>query len=382
MRLAYISPSSLPSRSANSVHVMLQCDAFASLGVDVTLFAKRTIADESSLAAELQRAYGVDAGRFTVRTYYSSSMRADVARIAGMALASKATRTADVVLSRNLYAAFGLGVIGRRRLLFETHQLELGFRKAMQRAIMLGKPVTTVAISKKLVECLTEHHGVGPARSIILHDAAPAGIQRVPVDQRRCLLGGHMQEDLARWHIVCGYFGQLHAGRGIEVIEQLAGRSPDCLFLIFGGSDRDVAQRRDNNQSENLRFMAHVPHARAAQLMSTMDVLLMPYQESVSIGIAGHDTARWMSPMKMFEYMASGAAIVSSDLPVLREVLVDGRNSLLAPPSDVTRWAACVARLADVHLRERLGCNAHEDYARSHTWTIRAKSLLAAGAAP
>jgi glycosyltransferase involved in cell wall biosynthesis len=107
----------------------------------------------------------------------------------------------------------------------------------------------------------------------------------------------------------------------------------------------------------------------------------MPYQESVSIGIAGHDTARWMSPMKMFEYMASGAAIVSSDLPVLREVLVAEHNCLLAPAADVARWSECVARLAaDAQLRERLGGNAHEDYARSHTWTIRAKSLLAAGA--
>ena len=52
--------------------------------------------------------------------------------------------------------------------------------------------------------------------------------------------------------------------------------------------------------------------------MLAVDILIMPYQKNVAIGAKGHDTARWMSPMKMFEYMASGNPIISSNLAALK----------------------------------------------------------------
>lgn len=110
-----------------------------------------------------------------------------------------------------------------------------------------------------------------------------------------------------------------------------------------------------------------------------MDVLLMPYQKSVSIGVAGQDTAQWMSPMKMFEYMAGGVPLVSSDLPVLREVLEEGRNALLVAPGDPQAWVAAVDRLAfDPGFAAYLGANAHADYQQHYTWVARARLLLEA----
>ena len=64
----------------------------------------------------------------------------------------------------------------------------------------------------------------------------------------------------------------------------------------------------------------------------------MPYQRNVSIGIKGSNTADWMSPLKLFEYMSSGVPIISSDLPVLREILEDRRNALLVPPKNFDSW--------------------------------------------
>ena len=84
-----------------------------------------------------------------------------------------------------------------------------------------------------------------------------------------------------------------------------------------------------------------------------------------------------MSPLKMFEYMAAGKAIVSSDLPALREVLTDGEDALLVPAADVDAWEEAVDRLlADEALRTRLGVAAQKKLLRDFTWEARAERVL------
>jgi glycosyltransferase involved in cell wall biosynthesis len=80
--------------------------------------------------------------------------------------------------------------------------------------------------------------------------------------------------------------------------------------------------------------------------------------------------------------MATGVPLVSSDLPVLREVLRNGHNSLLVPPDDVPAWIAALDRLlAQPALAQALGGQAHAEYRAHHTWTRRAEALLAAAEA-
>jgi glycosyltransferase involved in cell wall biosynthesis len=86
-----------------------------------------------------------------------------------------------------------------------------------------------------------------------------------------------------------------------------------------------------------------------------------------------------MSPIKMFEYMASGVPIIASDLPALREVLQDGKNCLLAAPSDVTAWLIALDKLLqNPSLARAIGQRGHEDYEREYTWTRRAQRILSA----
>ena len=149
------------------------------------------------------------------------------------------------------------------------------------------------------------------------------------------------------------------------------------MFVLFG------ERKRTSSLPElpNLHYAGFVSHPNALQAMKAVDVLLMPYQHSVSIGVRGHDTARWMSPMKMFEYLASGTPIVSSDLTVLREVLRHGENALLVPPTAVDQWAAAVRLILDDRaLAERLGRAGHATYEAAYTWTARARRILEAAA--
>jgi hypothetical protein len=377
----YVSPSSLPSRTANSIHVVMQTRALADAGARVTLYARRTVSNVADLPDAIHRQYGVSADGIRLVTCAPGSGRGITLRIAAMAVQRLLSRAAPgLILSRNLYAAYFLGVLARRALVFETHDVETGMRGRMQRAIMRRPPVRTVAISERLLEHLRAVHGVVPAASQVLHDAAPSGIKPLPPHLRRQALREMVPAAKGDWRGVCGYFGHLYPGRGIELIESMAGQRPAILFLIAGGRDEDIALRRSRNAAVNLVFLGHLPHDESLRLSQMMDVLLMPYQTSVSLSVSGRDTARWMSPMKMFEYMATGVPIVSSDLPVLREILHDGQNALLVRPDDVAEWLGGIDRLtADPELGQRLGASAHAQYAAHHTWDQRARSLLGIG---
>lgn len=382
MRFTYISPSVLPSRAANSLHVVLQCDALARAGAELTLYARRTMRDKNALTPALAEAYGVDAAGWRVVSYHSRLNRAATLRTAALAVRDIDRRpTPDVVLSRNLYAAFFLAVLKRRPLIFETHQLERGFRLQMQRAIMTRPWVTTVVISHALAGYLTAHYGLSPARTLVLRDAAPRGMQTVRPEARRETMQSLVSEVRGDWSAMCAYFGHLYPGRGIEIIEKMANARPAVAFLVFGGTESDLARRRASNGRPNLFFLGHRPHAFALQVMAAADILLMPYQSRVSIGVGDHDTARWMSPMKMFEYLASGVPIIASDLLVLREVLEHDRNALLVAPERSDDWVAALDRLmGDPELARRLGDQGHADYLACHTWDNRASQLLAIAA--
>lgn len=379
MRFTYISPSVLPSRSANSVHVVWQCDALARAGAEVTLYARRSVADPNALVPAIESAYGVDAAGWRLVSYHGRINRAETARTAALAVTDMARHPRpDVILSRNLYAAFFLAVLEHRPLIFEMHQTERGFRLEMQRAIMSRPWVATVAISNALARHLVSHHRIAEQRIRVLHDAAPRGMLPVPPEARRKIMAELVPETRGDWLATCAYFGHLYAGRGIEIIEGMAEARPRICFLVIGGTEGELERRRGTNRRSNLFFLGHRPHSFTRRAMSAADVLLMPYQTTVSIGRGDHDTAQWMSPMKMFEYLASGAPIISSDLPVLREVLEHERNALLAAPDRIGDWVAALDRLiAYPELAKRLGITGHADYLERYTWDQRASRLLA-----
>lgn len=376
MKLAYISPSIIPSRSANSVHVIQQCDALGRLGVDVTLFAKRS-QRKIDLYAEIRSAYGVDFLKVVLRTVYTPWVRANNLSIALYSLIWIFGAKFDVVFSRNLFASALLSLIAKYRLVVEVHQIERGIRGWLQRIACRGKNVTVVVISEQLGRDLTQKIGKFCAPIYFLPDAAPE-IPRRPTEEDRASWREELLPDpVDRKMFICGYVGHLYAGRGIEIIESLAIKCPDILFLVVGGNDNDITVRRSENVAKNLRFLGHFPHPLARRAMSSVDLLLMPYQPQVSIGVAGHDTGRWMSPMKMFEYMSSGTPFVASNLPVLKEVLCDGNNAVMVPPDNIGAWHNCILSLRDDPARrQNLAMRAFNDYQSNHTWRCRAERII------
>ena len=90
---------------------------------------------------------------------------------------------------------------------------------------------------------------------------------------------------------------------------------------------------------------------------------------------------RYTSPLKLFEYLARGGAIIASDLPALGEVLTHNETALLVPSGDAAALAATLSALAaDPARRRRLG-EAARALSHDYTWDRRAERLDQAFAA-
>ena len=252
--------------------------------------------------------------------------------------------------------------------------------KKLQKWLLSLNRIKTVVISEALKKIIQDFHHITSENIYVFHDAARSGQLRMSLLQRKELRETFLSNifNLEDYQKVVGYFGHLYSGRGIEIIEKLAELNSGCAFVVYGGNEAEIEAYKSRNTNKNLFFMGYVHSKKARRYMAMMDVLIMPYQKSVSIGVAGIDTSKWMSPLKLFEYLSVGVPIISSNISVLKEVLVDNENCLLVEPDDIYAWSYALRYIiSNTELEERLGSNAYNLYKDTYTWEYRARGMLA-----
>jgi len=384
-KVYYISASTIPSRSANSIHVANMCEAISQLGYEVALFAHSNFFNSEICQQKLKDRYGVDDSRIKLRVFQSEKSRGIEFFVALYALMrfmldKMKNSVPQYIISRNLYAAVFLGLLCREHVIYETHTPEHDFRKKLQRWLLGSNKIKTVVISEALKRIIQDFHQMTSENIYVFHDAARSGQVRLGFLQRKELREKFLSNifNLEDYKKVVGYFGHLYSGRGIEIIEKLAKINSGCAFVVYGGNEAEIEKYKGRNSNKNLFFMGYVHSKKVRRCMAMMDVLIMPYQKSVSIGVAGIDTSQWMSPLKLFEYLSVGVPIISSNISVLKEVLVDNENCLLVEPDDVYAWSDALQYIiSNTELEERLGSNAYKLYKDTYTWEYRARGMLA-----
>ena len=86
----------------------------------------------------------------------------------------------------------------------------------------------------------------------------------------------------------------------------------------------------------------------------------------------------YTSPLKIFEYMAAGRAIVAPDQENIREILRDGETALLFDPArPEAMWQAILRLTGCAALREQLGSAARAEIVRrDYTWAGNARRVV------
>lgn len=335
-------------------------------GYDVTLFAQLV----RRRSSELREDYGLGTA---VRLGWSAPGSNRLAKVVTLISWSWSVlpRRHAILLTRSPVLA--LMAWRSERVLLEIHQRR-GLRGPLKRIDSLW-PVRFMRGNRILLVCISENL----ARSI--HQDFPA----IRTDRVHVAPSGFRSDWFPQaWsppptHVRVGYFGSLFAGRGVEVVIELARAFPDVEFIVAGGSRQQWdAIVKEHLAPTNCHYAGHVAPRRVPDLLASCAILLAPYQKSVLIG-NGSDTATWASPLKIPEYLAAGRVIIASKVPMIEATLTQGVDALLVDPTNTEAWETAMRdALADEKLQQRLGKAAVRRAQIGLSWDVRLAQLLTA----
>ncbi len=155
------------------------------------------------------------------------------------------------------------------------------------------------------------------------------------------------------------YTGTISKLKGIDTLLETARLMPDTKFTLAGILHPEF---KNINWPENVIYMGHLEQVELPKILSAASVLVLPHPANEYS----------QSPMKLFEYMASGVPIVSSRLPSLEEVLNEN-NSVLVEPESATALREGIEKGLSPESR-KLGDQAKEDVLE-YTWEKRGEKI-------
>lgn len=388
--ILYLTSARLPTEKAHGFQIVKMCEAFTDLARVKLVHPHRrqpphmrTVGDIWSFY-DLKQAFEVsELGNLDVvraeKVLSPSLYRAAFflhSLLWGLRAAIYARKEkAQINYTRDVAIAYWLTRIGLPTI-FEAHSIPARARLWLFNGLSRSSSLLrVVALTSFLGERLTKL-GILKEKIVIAPDAVdPDDFANLP-SPVLC----RKQLGLPTDSFFLGYVGQFQTmGRekGIpDLIRALAyfdnGRSPHLLCV--GGPLHLVPgylkiASREGISADLLTFIDYVPQREVRYWIRSCNAVAIPFP-------AEQHYAYYASPLKLFEYMASGVPIIASRLPSLEEILVHEHNALLVEPDNPEMLAGAVRRLrSDPELGRRLAEQARQKVA-SHTWRSRAVKIL------
>jgi glycosyltransferase involved in cell wall biosynthesis len=280
---------------------------------------------------------------------------------------------AGALLKRDLGIPFILQVEGSE--VWVKHNWgKVYFDKLLQWAedIQFGYSDAIVVISSVLKNQLVSL-GVPPEKITVIPNGVDADKYSPSVDgssiRKKYNLDGKL---------VCGYTGTFGQWHGITVLAEavkfVVKKNPNVIFLLIGdgvlrGEVEDILRR--DGVWQNVIITGMMQHQAVPQHLAACDALVLPAIDNPDgLGF-------FQSPIKLFEYMAMGKAVISSDVGQPKDIIQSGTNGLLVHQQNAAELAEKILMLADDHaLCQSLGSAARRDAVEKYSWKQNAQQVL------
>ncbi len=371
-KLVYLANASIKDDWAHTIQIMKMCEAFSSNGMDVTLIIPKR---KFSSDIEPFQYYGLKPTFKILKVPYVDIFYGNPRpifyriRIISFLISARIIllfKKYDVLYTREVYAgALFRNVFIERHVFLKNIE---SLRKFIFRRIS-GLIVLTSFIKERVVKL-----GISPDKILIAPDAV-----RLEDFSNNFSKNEYREKfGLSNSDHIFGYIGTLKTmsmEKGVSTaISALAFLPVSYKLFVVGGEERDIKfykeMAKEQKVSERVIFSGKVPHKDVPKYISVCDILVAPFPEN-------EHYSYFMSPLKIFEYMASKRPIIVTNLPSLKEVLKDEETALFVPPSNPEALAQALERLTgDSRLREKLSLNAFKEVEEKYTWEIRAKNIL------
>lgn len=372
MKLVYLAQIGVMDNWAHTVQIMKMCEAFSQGGAEVTLVAAKRKSENPSDPYSM---YGVNKSFKIVELPYIDINQGTTSKFFYW------VRFVSFLISSRLYLIFQeYDVLYTRDMLLspffrnvyiELHSFPKNIRN-FQKSILnnvSGIVVLTSFIKSKLVD-----FGIYPDKIFVAHDAVRledfSDYVSTAEARSRVGLGSELK--------VLGYVGSLKTmgmEKGVSTAILSLNFLPEDFFLyVVGGVPEDIDYYQkfaeDKNLAHRVKFAGIVPHKDISLHVSACDFLVAPFPDF-------EHYRYYMSPLKIFEYMASKKPIVVTDLPTLREILEDNETALFVQPNNPKELADSLSRLAqDKPLVDRISHTAYSKVMNEYTWKKRAKNII------
>ena len=383
MIVVYPVNTSFPSPRANTIQILNTATAMAEAGNEVHLVARKSNAEE----AEIFRYYGIQkppdlhlhlvpAGKWwkSSKAQESLVLKKTVHVLAANRSRIKVVFTRDPLFARlliNMRSMFRMKVVYEAHTLFSVTARETYMpvawseqkekRLHAREKFVFAKADGIVYISSSLKDFVAEKFSPKQP-SAVIHDGA-----RMP--PQTSATSGREQ------NLIC-YTGQFYWWKGMSTLMESMRWVEGGKLVLFGGGystvkdDLALMQKVIDQYAlqDRIEFRGFVPPSEVAGAVSGCSIGVLPLPNNV---IAN----RCNSPLKLFDYMAQGIAVVASDLLTIREIIKHGVNGHLVEPGNPEALAGGInAVLQDPEYRQRLVQSAL-DTARSYTWSERGRHL-------
>lgn len=378
MKLVYLAPIGLFDDWAHTVQIMKMCEAFSQAGAEVELVVpnrKVSFSKSDTTAADPFKYNNVkEVFKITklpaIDLFYGSPSKFFYwLRLISFLVSSRfylAFKKYDILYTREVYSRLFFS-----NLYLEKHtfpKIVSYFNKFVFKSVK-GLVVLTSFIKKGMIDL-----GVGADKVLVSHDGVRLEDFSITIskdDARRDL-------SLSSKDYIFGYIGTLKTmgmEKGVgDAISALKYLPNNYRLYVVGGTKVDVSFYESFSISVGVRarvtFAGTVLHKSIPIHISACDIVVAPFPKN-------EHYEYYMSPLKIFEYMASKRPMVVTNLASLREVLRDKETALFIEPNNPKQLASAVEELVNnPDLAEKISQNAYLDMEQNYTWNKRAENII------
>ena len=379
MHVAYLDPHPVPDNCPEALQILYTIDALGALDARVTLVTPKpeSVADAHAILGHALSAR-VQVRHLESRRGLWRWLRSNQP-FYRMATTELKKLGADAVLVRNLkMAEHLLRHAPNVPLFFETHELFAQSYREEHPRMSLRRHHKLAVLARREEFVYRNTKGLIALTSLLVEDIrkayrveTPAVVAPDGVDLEQAQAPVSTTPYTTPWLL---YLGSLHPWKGVDTLVRAMAhvKQPAELHIVGGNAARIGELRALADEFDVIRrvvFHGPVEPGRRFEYIHRADICLLPLTDT---GLGG----RYTSPLKLFEYMAAGKAIVVSDLPSMHQVLTPEQDALLVPSGDADAFARAIDRLlVDRGLRARLGGSA-KSRVQSFSWRARSETVL------